>query len=255
MSWSVGEIAISAGVTTRTLRHYDVIGLLVADRDPVNGYRVYERSHVLRLQRILLLRSLGLSLPAIADVLAGEVDDAAALRGHLCDLEEERARLGRLIKTVNDTLAELDGGPPLNVDALFAGFAERRDRFEERMVARFGPEVRVHFRAGEQRTAGWGCAEAHEFAAAGRLLLERIARLRRDGLSPDDARVAPLVAEHRAAVAQFWEVDDHGYRALAELFVEDPDQRALVAAVDPALPPWLRDAVLAHTPDGTHGRG
>ena len=82
MNWSIQEIAKLTGVTSRTLRRYDDIGLLGARRG-ANGYRSYDADSLVRLQRILLLRELGLGLPAIAEVLAGSHDDGPALRVHL----------------------------------------------------------------------------------------------------------------------------------------------------------------------------
>ncbi|MCD2115184.1 MerR family transcriptional regulator, partial [Rhodococcus rhodochrous] len=74
------ELAKSAGTTSRTLRHYGDLGLLEPSRIGANGYRFYNENALVRLQRILLLRELGLGLPAIAEVLTGERDTAAALR-------------------------------------------------------------------------------------------------------------------------------------------------------------------------------
>ena len=72
MDWSVQQIARIAGTTSRTLRHYDDIGLLKPSRTGDNGYRFYDQASLVRLQRILLLRDLGLGLPAIAEVLDHE---------------------------------------------------------------------------------------------------------------------------------------------------------------------------------------
>lgn len=69
--WSIQELARSAGTTSRTLRHYGELGLLEPSRVGSNGYRYYDQTSLLRLQRILLLRELGLSLSAIAEVLDG----------------------------------------------------------------------------------------------------------------------------------------------------------------------------------------
>ncbi|MFE7651143.1 MerR family transcriptional regulator [Streptomyces phaeoluteigriseus] len=66
--WSIQEIARLAGTTSRTLRHYDDIGLLPPSRIAANGYRHYDGEALVRLQRILLLRELGFGLPQIADV-------------------------------------------------------------------------------------------------------------------------------------------------------------------------------------------
>ena len=71
MEWSIQDIARRAGTTSRTLRYYDAIGLLEPSRIGSNGYRYYDQAALVRLQRILLLRELGLGLPAIAEALAG----------------------------------------------------------------------------------------------------------------------------------------------------------------------------------------
>ena len=70
--WSIQQIAKLAGTTSRTLRHYDDIGLLPPSSVGHNGYRHYDRDALVRLQRILLLRDLGLGLPQIGEVLARE---------------------------------------------------------------------------------------------------------------------------------------------------------------------------------------
>jgi len=59
MAWSIAEVARVAKVTSRTLRHYDEIGLLPPAFVSVNGYRHYEEEQLLRLQQLLLLREHG----------------------------------------------------------------------------------------------------------------------------------------------------------------------------------------------------
>jgi len=83
MDWSIQEIAKMAGTTSRALRHYDDIGLLKPSRTGHNGYRYYDGPALVQLQRILMLRELGLGLPAIAEVLNRETDTVKALSGHL----------------------------------------------------------------------------------------------------------------------------------------------------------------------------
>jgi DNA-binding transcriptional MerR regulator len=81
-SWSIAEVARMSDVTSRTLRHYDAIGLLPPAWVAADGRRYYRRPELLRLQRILLLRELGLGLAAIAEALEREADPVAVLRGH-----------------------------------------------------------------------------------------------------------------------------------------------------------------------------
>jgi MerR family transcriptional regulator, thiopeptide resistance regulator len=82
MTWSIQQVAKLSGVTARTLRYYDEIGLLHPDRLGANGYRYYEREQILRLQQVLLLRELGMDLGAIGSVVDHEDDPTDALHRH-----------------------------------------------------------------------------------------------------------------------------------------------------------------------------
>ena len=122
MDWSIQEVARLAGTTSRTLRHYGDLGLLPPSRIGANGYRYYDDAALVRLQRILLLRQLGLALPAIAEVLAGERDDTAALRAHLGWLRSEQHRLAEQIASVESTIDKLKGGEQLMAEEMLNGF-------------------------------------------------------------------------------------------------------------------------------------
>src|SRR5690242_6389906 len=113
MEWSIQDIARLAGTTSRTLRHYDDVGLLKPSRIGSNGYRYYDQAALVRLQRILLLRELGLGLSAIAEVLEGQKDTTRALRTHLTWLRREQQRLARQITSVEMTIRKLNGGEQL----------------------------------------------------------------------------------------------------------------------------------------------
>ena len=134
MDWSIQDIARLSGTTSRTLRHYGDIGLLAPSRIGGNGYRYYDEAALARLQRILLLRELGLGLPAIGEVLEGQKDDAAALRTHLEWLERERERLARQISSVETTILTMEGGEQLMAENMFDGFdhTQYKDEVEER---------------------------------------------------------------------------------------------------------------------------
>ncbi|MFE3829897.1 MerR family transcriptional regulator [Streptomyces sp. NPDC059092] len=136
MEWSIQDIAKKAGTTSRTLRHYGELGLLEPSRTGANGYRYYGQEALVRLQRILLLRELGLGLPDIARILDGQQDTAAALRGHLALLEQERERIGRLISSVRTTLHKTGNGEDLMAEEVFDGFAHTR--YEQEVTERWG---------------------------------------------------------------------------------------------------------------------
>ena len=81
MLYGISDVARAAGTTSRTLRHYQDVGLLEPTRIGANGYRYYDDAALTRLQRILLLRQLGLGVAAIAEAL-DRADDTNALRAH-----------------------------------------------------------------------------------------------------------------------------------------------------------------------------
>ena len=139
MEWPIQEIARAAGTTSRTLRYYGEIGLFEPSRVGQNGYRYYDERALLRLQRILLLRRLGLGIAEVKSVLAGELGEVAALGIHLELLELERERLDQLISTIDTTLRKLKGGEQLMLDEVFDGFDHPRHRDE--VVERWGGEA------------------------------------------------------------------------------------------------------------------
>jgi DNA-binding transcriptional MerR regulator len=148
MSWSIAEVARMAHVTSRTLRHYDEIGLLPPARIGMNGYRYYEREQLLRLQHILLLRELGVALGTIAQILDGQHDQLDALHRHHRWLLDERDRVDRLVHTVARTIAQLEGGTTMPAEELFDGFTfdkETLTRLEVIAVERAGDDARPYF--------------------------------------------------------------------------------------------------------------
>lgn len=132
--WSIQQIAKIAGTTSRTLRHYGEIGLLRATRVGHNGYRYYDRSALVRLQRILLLRDLGLGLPQINEVLGREASETDALTSHLAWLRQEQERLERQILSVQLTIEALRGGEQIMAEDMFDGFdhTQYKEEVEER---------------------------------------------------------------------------------------------------------------------------
>jgi MerR family transcriptional regulator, thiopeptide resistance regulator len=134
MDWSIQDIARLANTTSRTLRHYGDLGLLEPSRIGSNGYRYYDERALVRLQRILMLRELGLGLPAIGHVLERETDEGRALLSHLNWLKQEQDRLDRQIRSVEITILAMEGGEQLMIEDMFDGFdhTQYREEVEER---------------------------------------------------------------------------------------------------------------------------
>jgi MerR family transcriptional regulator, thiopeptide resistance regulator len=237
LRWSTAEVARMAGISSRTLRHYDRVGLLPpADTGP-GGLRRYGRPELLRLQHVLLLRELGLGLDAIAGVLDGATDEVDALRRHHERLVGEADRLLRLADTVEKTIIERTGGTTMEAEELFAGFrndphaAEARERWGEQAVET------------QRRAAEWDGATAARIRDEGEAVHRRLADALRAGTPTDAPAVQDLVAEHHAWVSRFWTPDAAAYTGLGRLYVDDERFTATIDAHEPGLAAYLCDAM------------
>jgi DNA-binding transcriptional MerR regulator len=201
---------------------------------------------LLRLQRILLLRELHLPLPEIKVLLDEDGDEVSFLRGHREHLLAERSRLDDVIGTVDRTIEDLQGGRTLADQEFFVGLTRRTAALRADLAARFGPGVHAHFDHAAEVTSTWSREDHDRAAAHGRDLLHRLAALRNAGLLPHDDEVLTLMAEHYAGVRAFWPADAAGYHALADVILNTPQQRAMIAEVDPDLPDWLAKTIRAY---------
>lgn len=143
MEYSIQELSHLSGVTTRTLRWYDQIGLLKPGRVAESGYRYYGRAEVDRLQDILYYRALGVELARIKECLDDpSFDRLAALRNHLAALEAKRERLEQLIRSVKDTIGAEERNEIMNDEQKFEVFKQRAVTHNEEV---YGAEIRAKY--------------------------------------------------------------------------------------------------------------
>lgn len=217
MEWSIQDIARTAGTTSRTLRHYGQLGLLKPSRTASNGYRYYDQDSLIRLQRILLLRELGLGLPAIAEVLDGQQDAAAALRTHLRLLEAERQRIGRQIESVTTTLRKTEGGEQLMPAEAFDGFDHTQ--YEEEVTQRWG---RAAYDKGDRwwRSLSDGAKKA--FQRKQLTIAEDYGRAHLAGADADSDQVQAIAKRHVKWLSITTTPSKDYLVGLGEMYVEDP---------------------------------
>ncbi|GAA0625800.1 MerR family transcriptional regulator [Kutzneria viridogrisea] len=238
-----------AKVTSRTLRHYDRIGLLVPAWTGNNGYRYYEQEQLLRLQRILLLRELGLGLNQVAEIVDARHDQVAALRQHHKWLLREQERYARLAATVSETISQLEGGNEMAADRLFEGFdvdSERQKEYEAYLRARFGEGVQEHLDESKGRMRDWSDQQKSEFLAEWPAILRRVAELAEAGVAVTEERALDVLAGHYAFVCKAWTPNKHSYRGLGEMYADTEEFRSQIEAVRPGLAEYLRDAMAAY---------
>jgi MerR family transcriptional regulator, thiopeptide resistance regulator len=197
-NWSTAQVARMSKVTSRTLRHYDEIGLLRPAQVAGNGMRFYEREQLLRLQQILVLRDLGLSLEAISTIVNEGGDRVDQLRRHHRWLTEERERYDRLAHTVAAAIRELEGGEAVRTDELFDNFdADRQTRYEAELVERYGDDVRPSIEQSKRNMAGWSKADAARIQGEWTSFAPRLVELIDAGAAAHDQR-GP--GDHRRAL-------------------------------------------------------
>jgi DNA-binding transcriptional MerR regulator len=246
MAWSIADVARMSGVTSRTLRHYDRIGLLAPAYVGANGYRYYETEQLLRLQQILLLRELGISLGEIAKAIGSQPDIVAALRRHHARLIAERERLGVLAQTVARTITELEEGAPMmppkinRPENLFEGFdpsvyeAEARERWPEQyeQSRKIAESITP-----EQMEATQKDLTAH---------MIRLAELMAAGKPVGDAEVQAEIGWHYRWVSRFWTPNAEAYCNLGRMYVDDERFRVNYEKISEGLAAYQRDAMAVY---------
>uniref|UniRef100_A0AAU2V337 MerR family transcriptional regulator n=1 Tax=Streptomyces sp. NBC_00003 TaxID=2903608 RepID=A0AAU2V337_9ACTN len=248
MAWSIADVARMSGVTSRTLRHYDEIGLLPPAWIGSNGHRYYEEADLLRLQQILLMRELDLGLREIRAVLDSQVDRVAVLREHHRRLLTERDRLSTLARTVDRTIAELEEAEENNDMAkinrpenLFEGFepsAEENEKVRERW-----PEA---WEQSQQAVAAMTAEDSEQWQREVTAQMIRIAEFMVAGTPVDDPAVQAEIDGHYQNVCRFWTPNAVAYKGLAHTYVDDPQMRANYDKIADGLAVYQRDAMLVY---------
>ncbi|WP_370013430.1 MerR family transcriptional regulator [Nocardiopsis sp. Huas11] len=240
----IHELAARAGVTSRTLRHYDRVGLVTPTRVGANGYRYYGPDAVARLQRVLLMRRLGMGLSAIAQVLSDEVDQEQGLMDHVAELEAERDRIDRRIRAVRHTLEALRSGAEPQMDVMLNGF---NDHFEEDVVERWGEDA---FRAGNDWWHGKSLAEQRAWKKDQDALVAAWIDTHRSGVGPASERAQAMAARHVEWLSGIpgtptaegdRERSIAMVRGLGDLYVDDPAFRPTYDGLEGAV--FVRDAL------------
>lgn len=189
-SFPIAQVAKSAGISSRTLRHYDEIGLLKPDHVAANGYRFYTGAQLVRLQRILLLKQMGLKLETIAEVLAEQLDELAALTAHKEQLHQQRTALDRQITALEHSISGLTTGEEMEPDKSFAGFNEQ---YKQEVIERWGAEA-------YKKSDSWWRAQSEESRS---VFMDQVKQLNAEwiqagesGAGAESAEAQNLAASH-----------------------------------------------------------
>jgi MerR family transcriptional regulator, thiopeptide resistance regulator len=237
---TVKQLSKLAGVTPRTLHHYDQIGLLKPSRVGDNGYRYYGEESVLQLQQILFYRELGIPLDDIKRIMGRrDFDVLGALRSHKEALQKQVARLNRLINTVDNTINHLKGNSIMSEQGYFEGFTEEeQEKYALEAEQIYDPEA---VRESNRKWKSYPAAKKEAIMAEGKAIyLDMIAAMPKGA---DSSEVQSIVERWRKHMDYFWTPNLEQLRALANGYVEDPRFKATFDKIHPGLAEFVREAV------------
>ena len=236
----IAAVARVSGTTSRTLRHYDSIGLLTPASTGPDGRRFYGPAQLRRLQHILLLRELGTPLDTIRRIV--DADDpttvVALMRDHLAAVERERERFARLAATVAATVESIENGTTMTADEIFDGFDHAQ--YEPEARERWGADAVTSSNEAWKRLGPEG-RKAH--LAEHVAIATGLAELKAAGAADADDAVQVLVARHHAWICVFWTPNRAAYRGLGDMYVQDPRFEANYAKYGEGVAAFLRHAI------------
>jgi DNA-binding transcriptional MerR regulator len=219
MAYTIKEISELAGVTTRTLRYYDEIGLFNPASTGDNGYRYYDKVSLLRLQQILFFRELDVPLNDIQLIMSRpDFNLLDALEKHRSSLQSRATRLNLLVETVDQTIAAIKGESIMSAEEYFNGFDETQYEAETKELWGDTPQY-----AESQRKWGGYSKEQKDAIKdeGGRLAVRMVGE--GPNLSPDDPDVQAAIGDYYAYINEFFYTCDLDFlRGLADMWVEDP---------------------------------
>jgi DNA-binding transcriptional MerR regulator len=248
MEYTINKLAKMAGVSTRTLRWYDECGLLKPNRISSNGYRIYSRLEIDRLQQILFYRELGIELSEIGKILAAkEFDGLAALISHHAALCVKKEQLELLIVNVEKSIKAMKGEITMTDNEKFEGFKQKLVNENEE---KYGEEVRIKYGSGvvDASNAKLMGLSKEDYDKAEKLSLE-VNEAIKSAVEQGDptSELAQKACDlHKQWLCMFWQDGAYSKEAhleIAEMYVADERFAKYYEDIAPGGAVFLRDAI------------
>ncbi len=249
--YTVKQLSTLAGVTPRTLHHYDHIDLLKPESVGENGYRYYGESSLLRLQQILFYREMGFSLESIRDMLGKpEFQILDALDEHRKSLRERMRRLERLIQTVDNTIQYIQGELYMTPKGLFAGFSEEeQEEYARQAEQMYDPET---VRESNRKWKSYPAEKKQAILDEGKQVYLDMIEAMPGGADSSEAQAC--VERWRKHMDYFWTPNLDQLVGLATMYGQSPDFKANFDQMHPDLADFMREAVTIYVEARKQGK-
>ena len=244
---TVGDIARMAGISVRTLHHYDEIGLLRPDRRSDAGYRIYGPSDVERLQHILFYRELGLPLEEIQRVMNEPgFDRTIALRRQRDLMVAKVGHLGRMIDAIDTALTSDERKIVMDAEESLSVFGDFDPaEYEDEARERWGHTDA--YKESVRRTATYTKDDWERIGAESQQINDAFLQLMSAGVPSDSAEAMSIAERHRAHISRwFYECSPEVHVGLGEMYVLDPRFTQNIDTAGDGLAHYMSDAILAN---------
>jgi DNA-binding transcriptional MerR regulator len=250
MEYTVQKLGLLAGISTRTLRYYDEIGILKPARINSSGYRIYGQAEVDRLQQILFYRELGMNLEKIKEIITSpDFNSAKALTEHREQLLDKRKQLDLLISNVEKSIALTEGRITMSNKEKFEGF--KKDMIEEN-EKKYGKEAREKYgdeavNKANQKVMNMTEEDHKEVTRLAEELAKTLAEAFKTG--DPSSKIAQKAADlHKQWLTFYWsKYSKEAHAGLAQMYVDDERFRAHYDKEQPGTAEFLRDAIHIYT--------
>lgn len=247
MNYSVGQVAGFAGVTVRTLHHYDEIGLLVPGERSHAGHRRYGDADLDRLQQILFYRELGFPLDEVAALLDDpDTDPREHLRRQHEVLTARIARLQEMAAAVETAMEAKKMGINLTPEEKFEVFGDHDpDQYTDEVERCWGDTDA--YQESQRKAASYTKEDWQRINDEFDAVHARMAGLLARGLPADSVEAMDVAEEHRRFISRFhYACSYEMHTCLGEMYVADERFTATYEAIRPGLAVYVRDAIVAN---------
>lgn len=248
MKYTIGEIASLAGVSTRTLRHYDQLNLLRPKRQEHSRYRYYDETDIDTLQQILLLRNMDVSLYQIKQIIQSQTkeDRFIILSQHLKALHQKQQQIDTLITTIEKTIQSLKGEITMSNNEKFKGLKEEliqenEKKYKEEVVEKWGNA------AYEQSKKHFWNLSPQEFQRFTDLGEEIISSLKQCKANPNDQLKIQVAKLHREWITLAWgNYNEEAHLNVVDLYINDERFKNYYDQFGQGLAQLLHDSVFEY---------
>ena len=250
MEYTVQKLGKLAGVSTRTLRYYDEIGILRPERINSSGYRIYGEKEVDRLQQILFYRELDVSLNSIKEIVTDPFfNKVSVLREHREKLLKKRNQLDILILNVDKTIALIGGKIKMSNKEKFEGFKKNMVDNNEK---KYGKEIREKYgkdtiEESNKKVMNMSEEQYDEVTKLAKQVTTSLEKAFENGDPASD--IAQKTSDlHRKWLLYYWsDYSKEAHAGIAQMYVDDKRFTAYYDKNQPGTAAFLRDAIFIYT--------